>query len=133
LNENRIIGKLAASSRHDIANGNLAITHLADAEQKNDSDGFLPIYCIARSALRKCSTLVSFQLGEIPVQFYQVLKKSVVCKIVRLEESSFEFSNSQQIKLRFRGLGSMQHDIDANGIEWKDDQAVSGLLQNTSL
>jgi hypothetical protein len=23
----------------------------------------------------------------------------------------------------------MQHDIDANGIEWKDDQAVSGLLQ----
>ena len=30
------------------------------------------------------------------------------------------------------GLASMQHDIDANGIEWKNDQAVSGLLQNTS-
>lgn len=30
-------------------------------------------------------------------------------------------------------LGSMQHDIDANGIEWKDDQTVFGLLQNTSL
>ena len=31
------------------------------------------------------------------------------------------------------GLGSMQHDIDANGIEWKDDQAVFGLLHNTRL
>ena len=31
------------------------------------------------------------------------------------------------------GLGSIQHDIDANGIEWKDDQTVCGFLQNTSL
>ena len=40
-------------------------------------------------------------------------------------------------KLRCRvglpDLGSIQHDIDANGIEWKDDQTVSSFLQNTSL
>jgi hypothetical protein len=34
---------------------------------------------------------------------------------------------------RVPGLGSTQHDIDADCIERKDDQAVFGLLQNPSV
>ena len=49
------------------------------------------------------------------------------------ELNQFRQRVSHGFGLAFPGLGSMQHDINANGIERKDDQAVFGLLQNAGV